>query len=317
MKAIVCSNFSSINNLTIHEVETPKPKDNEVQIYVKYAGVNPVDWKIIEGYLKDMIPHQFPLIPGWDAAGVVSAVGKKVKNFKVGDEVYTYCRKDVVHFGSFADYICVPESSVALKPKTLSMSEASAIPLVALTAWQALFDFAKLKKGQTVLIHAGAGGVGSLAIALAKNIGAKVYTTASKHNHDYVSKLGADVAIDYREESFVDAMKSFEPKGVDVVFDCVGSQTLEDSYQLVKKNGFLVSIVNDTDQKKAKEFGIHSGFAFVEGNSKQLQQIGTLIDEKKIFPPEIHEYAFKDFLKALQQQKTKHTRGKLVLKVNA
>jgi NADPH:quinone reductase-like Zn-dependent oxidoreductase len=317
MKAVICKNFSSINNLTINEIETPKPEDHEVQIYIKYAGVNPVDWKIIEGYLKDMIPHQFPIIPGWDVAGVISAVGKKVKNLKIGDEVYAYCRKDVVHAGSFADYICLPEKSVALKPKTLSLAQASAIPLVALTAWQSLFDFAKLKKGQTILIHAGAGGVGSLAIGLAKNLGAKIYTTASKRNHDYVKKLGADVAIDYREENFVDKIKSLEPNGVDVVLDCVGSQTLEDSFQLVKKNGFLVSIVNNIDESKGKKYGIHTAFAFVAANNKQLQEIGDLIDAEKILSPEIHEYPFSDYMKALQQIKTEHTRGKLVLTVNA
>ncbi len=196
------------------------------------------------------------------------------------------------------------------------MAQSAAIPLVALTAWQSLFDFAKLKKGQTVLIHAGAGGVGSLAIGFAKNAGAKVYTTASKRNHDYVYSLGADVAIDYREVNFVDEIKKLEPKGVDVVFDTIGSQTLEDSYQLVKPNGYLVSILGARNESKEKEYGIHTAYAFVAPNSKQLEEIAHLLDEKKIHPPEIHEFAFDDFLKGLKELKSEHTRGKNVLKVS-
>ena len=316
MKAVILENFSTIEDMTIKEIERPVPADNEVQIHIAYAGVNPVDWKIIEGHLRERIPHKFPLIPGWDAAGTISGLGKNVTEYKVGDEVFAYCRKPVVQFGTYADFISCPLENIALKPKTLSMAQSAAIPLVALTAWQALFDFANLKKGQTVFIHAGSGGVGSMAIGFAKNAGAKVYTTASKRNHEYVSKLGADIAIDYRETSFVEEMKKYEPEGVDVVFDTMGSQTLEDSYQLVKKNGYLVSLLGAKNESKEKEYGIHTAYVFVTPNSKELQQIAALFDDKKLVPPDIHEFAFNDYLSALKQVKSEYTRGKNVLQVN-
>lgn len=315
MKAVVFNQFGSVENLSIKEVQTPVPADDEVQIHVKYAGVNPVDWKIHEGYLKNFLPHEFPIIPGWDAAGTVSALGKNATKFKMGDEVFVYCRKPVVHMGSYAEYVCFPAENVAFKPKNISMAQAASLPLVALTAWQALFEFAKLKKGQTVLIHAGAGGVGSLAIGFAKSIGAKVYTTASKKNHTYVKKLGADVAIDYNEQNFVEAIKSMEPHGVDVVFDCVGGQTLEDSYQLVKKDGNLVSIVKAPEPEKGTQFQINVSYAFVRPDGAQLKQIAELLEAGKMQPPAIHEYPLSKFADALSQVRTLHTQGKVVLAI--
>lgn len=315
MKAITFDIFGGLEEIKYQDVKTPEPETAEVQIKIAYAGVNPVDWKIGEGYLRKMVPHQFPIIPGWDAAGTISSTCKTVTKFQVGDEVFAYCRKPVVQHGTYAEFVCFPAEHVAKKPQSLTMAQAAAIPLVGLTAWQALFDNAKLKSGQTILIHAGAGGVGSIAIGLAKNAGATVFTTASEKNHEYVKELGADVAIDYTKENFVDKMKELQPEGVDVVFDCVGHETLENSFQLVKPGGHIVSIVNLIDREKGEQFGIDTSFVFVRPNGAQLEQIAILLDEGKIHPPKVQEFPFSEAAKALEQVKTEHTRGKIVIRV--
>lgn len=252
---------------------------------------------------------------GWDAAGSITKVGKSVKNFNVGDEVYAYCRKPIVQWGTYAEYVCFDASNVALKPETLSFAQSASLPLVALTAWQALFDNAKLKKGQTVLIHAGAGGVGSMAIEFAKATGAKIYTTASEKHHNYVKSLGADVAIDYSKSDFVQKIREFEPKGVDIVFDCVGNETLDKSFDVIKPNGHLVSIVQKVDEKKLKEKNIHGSFMIVTPNGKQLETISQWINQGKIKAPHVTEMPLTDYAKALKKSQDGHTQGKIVLKI--
>lgn len=314
MKAVAIRDFGGIEKLIITDLPKPEPGINELLIEVRYTAVNPVDWKIREGYLKERLPHKFPLIPGWDAAGVVASVGKNVKNFKPGDEVFAYCRKPTVQWGTYAEYVAFDAEHVALKPKNINFAQAAAIPLVGLTAWQSLFDSAKLKKGETILIHAGAGGVGSMAIQFAKNVGARVITTASSLHHDYVKKLGTDAAIDYNE-GFVEAVKKLAPQGVDVVFDSVGGQTLRDSVKLLKTNGRLVSIVEHLDPALAAKHHIQSSYVFVAPNGKELGEIAKLITEKKIVVPHIEEMLLQDAAKAQEKNKKGHTEGKIVLKV--
>lgn len=316
MKALTISQFGGVEEAAWKDLPVPQPQSEEVQIKISHAAVNPVDWKICEGYLRKLLPHAFPLIPGWDASGTISAVGEKVNTFKVGDKVFAYCRKPTVQWGTYAEYVCLEAEHVAPMPKTLDSAQAAAIPLVSLTAWQALFDDARLQKGQTVLIHAGAGGVGSMAVQFAKNAGAKVFTTASANHHDYVKRLGADVAIDYRHKSFVEEVHSHEPDGVDVVFDCVGDDTLEQSYAAVKKGGCLVGIVNRPDQEKCSDYGIRGIFRFVRPDGSELRKIGQLIDEGKVIPPSVEEMPLEKFDKAWEQIKTHHTKGKIVLKIN-
>lgn len=282
-----------------------------------FAGVNPVDWKIREGWLKKRLKTVFPAILGWDVSGVVSAVGRDVKHFKEGDLVFAYCRKPVVQWGTFAEYVTVEASHVAPKPKNISFAEAASIPLVALTAWQALFEVAKLESLQTILIHAGAGGVGSLAIQLAKEAGAKVYTTASSANHDYVKKLGADVAIDYKETNFVKEMKNLEKSGVDLVLDAVGDPIFEESLAVVKRGGWLVSIAKMfIEDSIGKEQGIRTCFVFVRPDGEELHKIGNLMESGSIQPPYITEYPLQEAAEALEAQRSGHTRGKIVLKVS-
>ena len=314
MKAVALNKFGGVEQLHLTEIPTPQPGLNEVQIQVEYTAINPVDWKICSGSFQK-IPHKFPLIPGWDAAGKISAVGKNVTKFKVGDEVYAYCRKPTVQWGTYAEFVCFDAEHVALKPKKLNFAQAAAIPLVGLTAWQGLFDQAKLKRGESILIHGGAGGVGSLAIELAKNAGATIYTTASKNNHDYVKKLGANFAIDYTSEDFVKKIKSSFPQGIDVVLDCVGGETLEKSYQILKPKGRLVSIVNKPDEEKCKKYNITGSIFMVEPNGNQLKQLAELIDQGKIHAPHIKELPLSQFAEAQEENRKGHTRGKIVLRV--
>lgn len=313
MKAIAIKEFGGIDQLEMIEVPTPKPKDNELLIEVVYTAVNPVDWKIREGMLKDRIPHQFPLILGWDVAGIVSAAGSDVDNFKAGDAVYAYCRKPIVQWGTYAEYVTFEAENVAHKPKNITFAQAAAIPLVGLTAWQALFDAAKLKKGETILIHAGSGGVGSLAIQFAKNAGAHVITTASATNHDYVMNLGAEHAIDYKD-GFVDAVKKLTTQGVDIVFDLAGGETLRDSSQVIKKGGRLVSIVEKPDPNLEKQ-GIHGIYVFVSPSGKELSEITLLIEQGKVVVPNIEEMPLKEAAAAQEKNRKGHTQGKIVLKV--
>ena len=215
MKAAVIESFGDLDKIKLTTIPEPVAGDDEVLISVSYAGVNPVDGKIVKGLLKDRMPYQFPIVLGWDGAGEVVAIGKTVTNIKLGDKVHAYFRKPEIRWGTFCERATCLAKDVAIVPEKLSMQEAAVIPLAALTAWQALFDTAHLKAGQTVLIHAGAGGVGSYAIQLAKNAGAKVYTTASASNHSYVHKLGADVVIDYTKESVTQRIKKDHPEAVD------------------------------------------------------------------------------------------------------
>ncbi len=289
---------------------------DEVLIELAYTGVNPVDWKIREGYLKDALPHELPIIPGWDAAGDIADVGEAVlADLKFGDKVYAYCRKPVVHDGTYAEAIAVPASYVAKVPSNLTLAQAAAVPLAGLTAWQALFDRAGLTGGHKLLVHAGAGGVGSFGVQFGKWAGATVYTTASAPNHDYVRALGADVAIDYRDEDFAERIARAEPQGLDVVFDLVGGDVLRRSYELLKPGGALVSIVDFPNEDLARRGGLKACFHFVEPSGDQLQEIGDLIEAGEITSPEIEVMPLEEAAQAQQRSQAGHVRGKLVLKI--
>lgn len=315
MKAVIIEDFGGVEKLKLTDVPVPPLGDNEVQIKIIYAAVNPVDWKIREGLLKSRMPYEFPIIPGWDAAGKISALGKNVKNFKVGNEVFAYCRKSTMKWGTYAEFMNVDASYVTLKPKKLNFAEAATIPLAGLTAWQALFDLAKLKKGETILIHAGAGGVGSLAIQFAKNAGAIVYTTASEANFSYVKELGADEVLDYKKEDFVKKIKSLQPDGIDVVFDTVGGNTLLESVKVLKKGGRIVSLLEQLPKEIADKYKIQAYYMFVSPNGAQLKQIADLIDQGKVQPPKIEEFPLKDAGLAQEKLRQGSGGGKIVLKI--
>jgi len=315
MKAIIIRTFGGPEVMEIAEVPTPEPQAGEVQIKVTYAGVNPVDWKIREGKLKERLPHEFPIILGWDVAGVISKVGANVSPQRIGEEVFAYARKPIVQWGTYAEYICLDAQYVVRKPKALSLQQAASIPLAGLTAWQSLIEFAKIKPHDKVLIHAGAGGVGSMAIQFAKYCRAHVITTARSANHEYVRSLGADIAIDYTKVNFATKIKELFPQGVDVVFDTLGGKTLEASYPIVKRGGRLVSIAQPLDASLGEKFGIITGYVFVRPDGIHLKTIADLINSSKVSPPKIEEYPLERSAKALETVKEGHTQGKIVLRV--
>ena len=244
MKAVRIHSYGGPEVLVYEDAPRPQPEPNDVLVRVHAAGINPVDWKIREGYGKDRLGHRLPLILGWDLSGVVEAVGPGVERLKVGDEVYS--RPDISRDGAYAEYIAIRESLAALKPKSIDHVHAAAIPLAAMTAWQALFDAAGLSRGQRVLIHAAAGGVGSFAVQIAKWKGAYVIGTASTRNQDFLRELGVDSAIDYQSVAFETVVRD-----VDVVLDTIGGDTQARSWMVLKKGGVLVSTVSPPSPQEA------------------------------------------------------------------
>jgi len=315
MRAVVFDAFGGTERLRVAEVHKPTPAAGEVLIEVHSASVNPVDWKIREGMLAELFPYEFPIVPGWDAAGVVAGLGSGVTGFRVGDKVYAYCRKPKVQHGTYAEYVTMAADGVAPMPSTLDFAAASTIPLTGLTAWQSLFDTGRLSAGQKVLVHAGAGGVGSLAIQFAKSAGATVYTTARTRNHAYVKGLGADAAIDYTREKFVDAVRALVPEGVDLVFDTVGEHVQRESYKTLKRGGMLVSIVNLPEPGEAERYRARTSFVFVSPNGGQLREIAALIEAGHVRPAEYEVVPLDRAAEAQERSRTGHVRGKIVLKI--
>jgi len=315
MRAIVMDRFGGSEVLHSADMPVPKPGAGEILVQVAYAAVNPVDWQIREGRLKDVLPHQFPIIPGWDASGMVIAVGPHVSLFKPNDRVYAYCRKPVIQMGAYAEFITLPEKNVARMPKNLGFRDAAVIPLGALTAWQALFEKAQLKENETILIHAGAGGVGNFAIQLAHNTGAGVITTASLRNQELVRSLGAMHVIDYAREDFVQATRKVVPKGVDIVLDLLGGDIQERSFAALKPGGRLVSTVGVPNSEKAATYHVTAAHFLVEPNSDQLAELATQFDDGRLKTPPIREYDLKEAAAAQSLSQTGHVPGKIVLKV--
>jgi len=308
MKAVVIHEYGGPEVLKYEDVPQPEPKQDELLIRVIAAGVNPVDGMIRSGMFDKEGRRAFPVILGGDISGVVEKVGSNITKFKSGDPVFAYVSLD--NSGGYAQYAVVTEREAAPKPKSLTYVEAAAVPIVALTAWQALIDTAKLKAGQTVLIHGGSGGVGSFAIQIAKAHGAKVIATASAANQELLKQLGADVAIDYTKQNFENIAKD-----VDVVLDSIGKDTLARSYGVMKKGGIIVSLVARPDPAELEKHGIRGEALSVDPNSDELSEIGKLIDEKKINVIVSQTFPLSEARKAQEQVATGHTRGKIVLKV--
>jgi NADPH:quinone reductase-like Zn-dependent oxidoreductase len=315
MRAIVMDHFGGSDVLHQADIPVPKPADGELLIQVVYTAVNPIDWKIREGLFKDLLPYQFPLILGWDVSGVVISVGPHVSLFKPNDRVYAYCRKPIVQMGAYAEFMTLHETLAARMPKNLGFRDAAAIPLAGLTAWQALFDHAQLKAGETILIHAGAGGVGSYAIQMAHNAGAGVITTASLRNHDLVRSLGAMQVIDYAREDIVKATRGYAPQGVDVVFDLLGGETQEKSFAVLKPGGRLICAVTPPDEALVKRYNVTAVLIGTEPNNQQLSDMATQFDDGRLKVPPIREYDLKDAAAAQSLSQTGHVQGKIVLKV--
>lgn len=307
MKAVRIHSWGGAEVMRYEDAPIPQLAADDVLVKVMAAGINPVDWKIREGYLKEMLPHKLPLVLGWDVSGVVEAVGDKVTKFKPGDQVYS--RPDISRDGAYADYIAVRESELAFKPSSLDHVHAAAVPLAVLTACQAMLENAGLKAGQRVLIHAAAGGVGSFAVQLAKRQGATVIATASAANHDYVRALGADEVIDYRTQRFEDAGP------VDVVFDTMGGEIQQRSWSVVKSGGALVSIVAPPSQEEGAKAGARALFTFIQPDAARLTEIAKLIDAGELKVHVDARYPLAQAAEALERVRQGHTRGKVVLEV--
>jgi NADPH:quinone reductase-like Zn-dependent oxidoreductase len=313
MKAIAIKEFGGRDKLQLMDLPLPEINPGEILVKVKAAGVNPVDWKIREGYIKDLFPYQFPIVLGWEAAGIVEAAGPEVTRFKEGDEIFAYCRKPIVQGGAYAEYVVLEEEHAAIRPQNISFEEAASIPLAALTAYQSLFDAAKLQPEDTVLIHAAAGGVGGFGVQLARDRGANVWGTASGHNRKYVQDSGADRVIDYTQIDFRQAVRSEYPGGVDVVFDCVGGEVLEKSADIVKKKGRLISIVEDPAGLGRADF--QAEFVFVAPNRAQLTELAHMVEQGRLKThlSQVFPFGLEEARRAHELSESGHTRGKMVL----
>jgi NADPH:quinone reductase-like Zn-dependent oxidoreductase len=309
MRAVRIHRYGGPEVLSYEEAPAPQPAAGEVRVRVHAAGVNPVDWKIREGWLKDRLNHTLPLILGWDISGEVESVGADVTRFKIGDPVFS--RPDISRDGAYAQYIAIRESELAFKPRSLDHVHAAGVPLAALTAWQALFDAARLESGQTVLVHAAAGGVGSFAVQLANWIGARVIGTASARNREFVLGLGADEVVDYRSTPFEQAVRD-----VDVVFDTLGGDVQRRSWQVLKPGGVLVSILEVPSEAEAQTHKARGAYVFVRPNALQLAEIASLIDTGTLFSPVETVLPLTEVRAAHELSQSGHARGKIVLTVH-
>lgn len=312
MRAVYYEDFGEPDQVKTGELEKPEAGEGEVLIRVQAAGVNPVDAAVARGRLNSVIPATFPVIPGWDVAGVIEERGHASHRFQEGDEVYAYARRPTVQHGTFAEYIVLPEAYVAKRSQQISVEEAGGIPLVGLTAYQSLFDAGKLEEDQTVLILGASGGVGTLAIQLAKSAGAKVIGVASEKNHAYMKELGAGEAVEYQDNHVGEAVAEIEPDGVDLIFHCSRGNAFDQVMEtgVLKTGGHIVSI---TKSKPDIDPGINFQYVFVEPNARQLEHITKLADEGKIKVPVSKTYSLDEAAEALKEIETLHTRGKLVI----
>lgn len=332
MKAFIIDRYSRTDSLRLGSMPEPELRADDVLIEVHAAGMNLLDAKIKSGEFKLILPYRMPLVLGHDVAGVVIRIGSRVRQFKIGDEVYS--RPADHRIGTFAQFIAVNENDVALKPRHLTMEEAASIPLVGLTAWQALIERTHLKKGQKVFIQAGSGGVGTFAIQLAKHIGATVATTTSSANIDLVKSLGADIVIDYRKDDFEKALQ-----GYDVVLHSQDAAALQKSLRVLKPGGSLVSISGPPDpafakgagvpwfvglivrllswgvRRKAAHCNLKYSFLFMRANGPQLREITRVIEAGAIRPVIDRVFPFESTNEALAYVESGRAKGKVVVKL--
>ena len=308
MKAVRIHEYGGPEVLKIEDVETPTPAADDVLIKVYATSVNPVDSKIRSGKNQQRYNNPMPLTLGWDVSGTIEEIGADVKGFKRGDEVYA--RPDLNRDGTYAEYVVVKASKVGFKPKSLTHNEAAAVPLAALTAWQGIFDWGKLEKGQRILIHGASGGVGTFAVQLAKWKGAYVIGTASESNIDFLKGLGADEVIDYKKQKFEEILKD-----IDVVFDLIGGDTQKKSVQVLKEGGILVSTLGIVDKDLLAQKNIHGEAYMAQSIPDQLNQMATLIDEGKLKPVIAKVMPLEEAAEAERESEAGHVRGKIVLEV--
>ncbi|MEH1844588.1 MAG: NADP-dependent oxidoreductase [Nostoc sp.] len=307
IQAIRIHNYGESDVLTLETIAQPEPQPNEVLIRVQAAGVNPLDWKIRAGYMKEVFPMPLPFTPGMDVAGIVEAIGADVKALQVGQPVYGELK-----MGAYAQFATAPQDAIALKPMTLDFVEAASVPMVAMTAYQAVFDHADLKPAQTVLIHAASGGVGMFAVQFAKWKGAHVIGTASAVNAEFVRSLGADQVIDYNATPFEQVVEN-----VDVVLDTLGGDTQARSYSVVKPGGILISTAAPPNAQKAQERGIRAEMMNMKPSASLLEEIASLLDSGQVKTLVAQTFSLSEARQAQELSQGGHVRGKIVLQINA
>lgn len=306
MKAAIINQYGT--PVEIAEVDQPKLLADSVLIEVHAASINPIDNLVRAGYMKDLMPIPFPYIMGYDVSGVVLEVGDQVTKFQKGDEVFS--RPNSMQAGTIAEYTMVKEEELALKPANITHQEAASVPLVGLTAWQALVAKGNLQKGQKVLIHAGSGGVGTLAIQMAKHLGAEVATTTSAKNFELVKNLGADVVIDYKTQKFEEELSEY-----DLVLDMLGGETLEKSFKVLKKGGRLVSIKAQDTKGLAEQYGVHFEAFFMWSSGEMLSQLAQLISDDVLNPVIDRTYPIDQTQDAYDYLQSGRAKGKIVIQV--
>ena len=318
MKAIFYEQHGTAEVLQVGERPTPEPQDNEVLVEVVATSVNPIDRRLRSGELQEYITRTFPVVPGWDLAGKIAKVGAKVTDWQVGDEVLGLAFTWSIQHGSYAEYCPIDTASITEKPASISFEQAAALPLVSLTAWQALSEFGELKEGQSVFIQAGAGGVGSVAIPMAKHLGAKVYTTTSAKNHDYVKSLGADVIIDYNADDYESALRQHETNGVDLVLEALlGNGTAEAAIRLTKDGGRVAYMNNEPpEMDEIKLRNIKAEFLHHRPDGAMLRELVDLYESGKISLPKVQVRPLEEAMDAHLESEKGHTQGKIVLRVS-
>ncbi|MFJ4789473.1 NADP-dependent oxidoreductase [Streptomyces sp. NPDC088794] len=308
MKGISYSRYGGPEVLEYGEVREPKVGPDAVLVKVRAAAVNPVDWKCREGYLDGMLDAVFPVVIGWDVSGVVVQPGVSVTEFAVGDEVIGYVREDFLSRGTFAEYVAAPVRTLARKPRNLSFEEAAGLPLVGLTAYQVLFKALQVRRGETVLIHAAAGGVGSIAVQLARHLGARVIGTASEGNHDFVRGLGGE-PVTYGE-GLVERVRGLAPEGVDAVFDTVGGEALKDSAVLLAPEGRLASIAD------GEVLGYGGRYCWVRPDAEDLTRLTELVEQGVVSVHVSETFPLERAADAYRLNQEGRTRGKIVVTVD-
>jgi len=310
MKAIRFPRYGDAEVLRFEDAPMPPFGEDDVLIKVHSAGVNPADCQIRRGDYQAFLPLTLPFIPGWDVAGTIEAVGAKVARFQPGEAVFAFA--DMSRNGAYAQYVAVRANEVAMAPKSLPPAQAAGVPLAALTAWTALFDHAALGPGQSVLVHAGAGGVGLFAIQLARRAGARVIATASAANHELLQHLGAHHVIDYRAADFAACLKN-----IDVVLDTVGGETRERSWPVLCAGGVLVAIaMPPPDEASAQRHGVRGVLVSVKPNGERLADIARLIDAGELRVVIDREFPLADAAAAQRRSEERHARGKIILRVS-
>lgn len=310
MHAVVINSYGDESKLEYTDIDIPEINSNQVLVKNKATSINPIDWKLREGYLKQMFDWEFPIVLGWDLAGIITQVGADVKNWHVGDEVFA--RPATTNRGTYAEYVAVDSELLASKPANISFAEAAAVPLAGETAWQALFTHGMLRPNQSVLIQAGAGGVGTYAIQFAKAIGAKVITTTSPKHLELVNSLGADIVIDYHTEKITDRLSD-----IDLVFDTLGGKNQLEAFKVLKEGGKQISIVGKADGTddilKKEKVGFKD--IWLDPKGSDLQKIANLMKKgqvKSIIDTTI-PFSKEGVVKAHQLNASHHTTGKIIL----